>query len=230
MKIVCDNCKANITIPEGNIPKGRKVNLTCPKCKYRITIEPEKDKSGKKVPLVSEVKSAKEPDTLGDGFLELLSSDTSFSGLMESGQPTCLICVSDPKLKRKYENIVLKLGYQPLEGVDLPDALKKMREWVYDMIIVDENFDDIETGENGVLIYIERLEMVVRRKMFVVVVSKRYNTMDTMAQFLMSADLLLNPSQEIDLIPLIRYAQKEKQQFYTTLKESFSAIGRPFKV
>ncbi len=67
-----------------------------------------------------------------------------------------------------------------------------MRYHVYDVVAVDESFDTDNPEANGVLIYLERLGMAIRRNMFVTMISSRHRTMDNMTAFLKSVNLIIN--------------------------------------
>ena len=58
--------------------------------------------------------------------------------------------------------------------------------------VVNEGFDTSNPDSNGVLIYLERLSMSVRRKIFVAMISNRYRTMDNMMSFNASVNLIVN--------------------------------------
>ena len=72
------------------------------------------------------------------------------------------------------------MDYQITVAESARDALKRMRYHIYDLIVVDENFDTKNPDANGVLIYLERLQMSTRRNIFVAMVSSRYRTMYNM--------------------------------------------------
>lgn len=70
--------------------------------------------------------------------------------------------------------------------------MKQMRYHDYDLIIVNENFDTPNPDTNGVLMYIARMPINIRRHIFVAMLSKRFKTLDYMMSFVKSVNLIIN--------------------------------------
>ncbi|MBW1759398.1 MAG: hypothetical protein JRI88_03600, partial [Deltaproteobacteria bacterium] len=85
---------------------------------------------------------------------------------------------------------VMKYNINAVENTR--DALKNMRYHVYDMVLVNEKFDDMNPHSNGVLIYLERLNMSIRRNIFVVLISHGFRSMDNMVTFNKSVNMVIN--------------------------------------
>jgi len=72
------------------------------------------------------------------------------------------------------------------------DALKGMRYKTFDMVVLNENFDCRNPDANGVLTYIQRLQMDIRRTMFVILLTDRFRSMDSMNSYHKSVNLIIN--------------------------------------
>jgi hypothetical protein len=97
---------------------------------------------------------------------------------------------------------------------------------VYDLIVVNESFDTKNPESNGVLIYLERLSMTVRRKIFVAMVSSRYRTMDNMMAFHASVNLIVNIKNIEDIGKILSRGITDTQLFYSVYKETLKESGR----
>ena len=149
MDITCSNCSSKFRIPDEKIPVGRVTNLPCPKCKVRIKIDPAK-KTARGILAVAQSKGNSKND----------AADKPFDFIEEEGL-TALLCEQNPLASKTIQNALHLMDYQITFPENARDALKRMRYHVYDLIVVNENFDTRNPESNGVLIYLERLSMAV---------------------------------------------------------------------
>ena len=214
MDIVCSNCSSKFRIPDEKIPVGRVTNLPCPKCKDRITINPA-EKTGQGVP-AREQSNENGSDN---------AADTAFDFIEEEGL-TALLCEQNPLASKTIQKALNLMDYQITLPENARDALKRMRYHVYDLIVVNENFDTKNPDSNGVLIYLERLSMSVRRKIFVAMISSRYRTMDNMMAFHASVNLIINIKNIEDIGKILSRGITDIEMFYRVFKESLKEAGR----
>ena len=210
MDIICSNCAGKFRIPDEKIPAGRVTTLPCPKCKTRISLDSEK------MPAASSKASAGATyDT----------SDKPFDFIEEEGL-TALVCEQNPIARKTIESALSLMDYQITVAESARDALKRMRYHVYDLIVVDENFDTKNPDANGVLIYLERLQMSTRRNIFVAMVSSRYRTMDNMMAFNASVNLVINIKNIEDIGKILGRGITDTELFYRIYKETLKETGR----
>ena len=153
------------------------------------------------------------------------ASDKPFDFVPEGGR-TALICEPDPSIRAKIINTLKEMDYHITEPVSALDALKKMRFHVYDMVVLNEYFDTEDSDPNDVLKYLKRLPMSVRRNIFVMLVSKRFRTMDNMASFTDSANLVISEANIDDVDTIIKRGIADNKSFYRVFKESLRKMGR----
>lgn len=214
MDIICNNCSSKFRIPDEKIPAGRVSNIPCPKCKTRIALNPEKETS-------ASVAGFEESDD--DGSYD--ASDKPFDFIEEEGL-TALLCEQDPKVRQTVANALKLMEYQITEAESARDALKRMRYHVYDLIVVNESFDTKNPDSNGVLIYLERLGMAVRRNIFVAMISSRYRTMDNMMSFHASVNLIINIKNVEDIGKILSRGITDSELFYRIYKDTLKETGR----
>jgi CheY-like chemotaxis protein len=213
MNIICEQCKSLFNIAEDKIPTGRSASFPCPKCRARITVTTEPAAPAGKV-------SLNEVDTSGYN-----PADRPFDFVEEEGK-TALVCEQHPLLKKPIIESLELMEYQITVAETARDALKRMRYHVYDIVVVDEDFDTDTPEANGVLIYLERLGMSVRRNIFVALVSSRHRTMDNMTAFLKSVNLIVNSKNIEDFPKILSRGLTDHLTFYRVFREKLKETGR----
>ncbi|HSO18853.1 MAG TPA: hypothetical protein VLT88_05320 [Desulfosarcina sp.] len=94
-----------------------------------------------------------------------------------------------------------------------------MRYHGYDLIVVNEYFDAKDPDSNGVLIYLERLNMAVRRNIFVAMITRRFRTMDNMTAFQKSVNMVVNVDNITDFDKILRRGMADYGIFYQAYKD-----------
>ena len=214
MDIICSNCSSKFRIAEEKIPVGRVTKIPCPKCKVRITLNPAKNSAGG----LAGFEESGENSTYD-------ASEKPFDFIEEEGL-TALLCEQNPLVRGTIQNALNLMDYQITVAESARDALKRMRYHVYDLIVVNESFDTKNPDSNGVLIYLERLAMSVRRNIFVAMISSRYRTMDNMMAFHASVNLIVNIKNIEDIGKILSRGITDNELFYSVYKETLKASGR----
>lgn len=145
---------------------------------------------------------------------------------VEEGGKTALICESDGAVLEKLGTVLEKMGYYVTKSSTAPEALKSMRFHLYDLIVVGETFDEKESDGGGVLDYIRQLPMGVRRNIFAVLLSATVRTMDNMAAFGDSVNLVINLENIDDAGAIIERGIADNEAFYETFKDAMKRAGR----
>ena len=219
MEITCEKCQSKFNVPDGKLPAGKTVNLKCPKCKEKISVGP--------APQPESRQEEKPPEqNLQDVHAEDYdASDKPFDFVEEEGK-TALVCESDPGIKTKVITALGAMEYHITEAESGRDALKKMRYHVYDMILVNDEFETSDPDANGVLIYLERLNIAVRRNVFVVMLTNRFRTLDNMMAFSKSVNMVLNLSNIDEIQKILQRGLTDNDFFYRVFREGLRKAGR----
>ena len=214
MDIICENCQSKFKIPDKSIPRGKTATLPCPKCKNKISI---------KAPEANNAATGDEADGVAAefGFEEddFETSEKPFDFIEEEGK-VALVCESDTVIREALVRALELLEYHVSEVADNREALRNLRYKLYDLVVVDEYFGTKDPERNGVLIYLERLHMDVRRNMFVTLISDRFRTMDYMMAFCKSVNLIINKKNIEDVEKILSRNISEYEMFYRIYKET----------
>ena len=144
---------------------------------------------------------------------------------VEEGGRTALICETDPVVRAKISNILEEMSYYVTVSTTAHDSLRDMRFHAYHLIVVNESFDAQGAGDNHVLDYIRYLQMNVRRNIFVTMLSVGIRTMDNMAAFAKSVNLIVNLEDIDDAGAIIERGIADNEVFYSTFKSAMREAG-----
>jgi DNA-binding NtrC family response regulator len=153
------------------------------------------------------------------------AADRPFDFVGEGGA-TALICEPDPALREKINNGLKEMGYQITMPATAKDALKAMRFHIFDVVVLNELFDTADSQANGVLQCLENMAMTMRRRFFVVLVSDTYRTMDNMAAFNRSVNIVINRKSIDDVGKIIKQGVADNKVFYHVFQETLQKMGK----
>ena len=214
MDITCENCQSKFKIPDETIPRGKTATLPCPKCKKTISIA---------APDTINTVTGGEAGGLAEDFDfaedDYEASEKPFDFIEEEGK-IALVCESDSVVRDGIVRALELLEYHVSEAKGNRDALRNLRYKLYDLVVVDEYFGTKDPERNGVLIYLERLHMSVRRNMFITLISDRFRTMDHMMALCKSVNLIINKKNLHDVERILSRNITEYEMFYRIYKET----------
>jgi len=216
MEIVCDSCESKFKLSDDKIPAGKTVNLSCPKCKNQLSVTAPQEFEEEIPQQIEDMFGFNEDDD--DEIGEYDVSERPFDFVEEEGK-TALICESELDIQKKLATVLEVLEYHITVARNTRDALKKMRYHNYNILIINDRFDSEDPDKNGVLIYLERVNMVERRDMFVTLISDRFRTMDNIVSFQKSVSIVLNENNIDDFDRILRRGIADNDMFYRAFKE-----------
>lgn len=222
MEITCDQCNTKLSVADEKLPEGKAAAIRCPKCKNRISIEPVKRPSNG--PAADTPKPLASQFHFDEGTEDYDASERPFDFLEEEGN-TALICENDPEILKQINIVLGIMDYGITVAESVRDALKKIKYHTYNMILVNEAFEGSDPDANGLLVYLERLSMDVRRNIFVGLLTRRFASMDNMAAFVKSVNITINVKDINSLDRILARGINEHDLFYATFKESLKKLG-----
>ena len=148
-----------------------------------------------------------------------------FDFVAEGGE-TALVCEPDQAVREKISGALRPLNYQTTEPASAKEALRYMRFHVYDLVVLNERFDTEDPQSNGVLLYLANMAAVTRRKIFVVLVSGQHRTLDNMAAFNRSVNLIINLKSIDEAGNIIKQGVSENADFYHVFRETLQKMGK----
>ena len=223
METICENCKARLNIPDEKIPRDQDVAISCPKCKNRLTLKargPEHENSTAMVDkkTSTEIGSPDAEDTFGD-------VDDIFDFYQE-GLKLALLMGNEAHETEELRRAVEDLGYRYLLAQNSRDAMGKMRLHKFDLVILSDRFDGIELEQSPVLLYMNNLPMSIRRRIFFTLIGDTFKTIDPVASFAMSANLVIDRGDLSKLKAVLSGAISDNEKFYKVFTDTLEEVGR----
>lgn len=217
MTLVCEGCQSAFRVPSGKIPPGKTVAVTCPKCRHRFSFTaPDGGRSKEAFP--------RSPASM-EGGRENSPAASALTFAEEEGE-RALVCVEDPDLLDEIRHTLELMEYQVMCVGAPHEALKVLRMHTCHLVVVYEGFGEVSAERNSVLLYLERLPMMLRREMFVVMLSQRHSTLDSLVAFVRSVNLVVNVRHVPDLERLLKQGIADSRHFYEVFLEALKEEGR----
>jgi predicted Zn finger-like uncharacterized protein len=218
MEISCKKCNTRLNIPDEKLPKDKAASVVCPKCKEKIIIDLQKESPSKTD------EGMFEKNSFDEGTEDYDVSERPFDFLEEEGK-TALICEENPETLKEITTVLEIMDYSITKAKSVREALRSMKYHIYDMVLVNETFDGSDPDANGILIYLDRLEMDIRRNIFVGLLTRQFTTMDKMTAFLKSVNLIINLKDINKIDRILSRGINEYELFYAVYKDSAKRLG-----
>lgn len=204
MKVQCPGCRIALTIPDDKVPDGKALRMPCPKCKVPIEISRKQPESETR-----EYFATGSPPPPADS----LSDFAGCVDVVEDGVKTALLCVSN-RLGEKIAKVLQELDFWVVHAPRSGFALGKLHHNNYDLLILEDNFDSAQTGNNLVLHHVQLLPMHLRRRFFLCLFSETLPSLDAMKAFQLGANLILNTKDLEKAKIILARSLKEYKNFY----------------
>jgi DNA-directed RNA polymerase subunit RPC12/RpoP len=229
MNISCENCRSKFKIPDEKIPKGQMFSITCPQCDTKVVVDARSDKvssSDTHSKPLDNPKPEKEKTIIDEVDADTYDASDKPFDFVEEGVKTALLCEPDTALQTKIKTALYNMDYH-ITTPQLPkDALKQMRFHVFDMVVLNERFGTQSPDMNPVHKYLDRLNMSIRRNIFVTLLTDRYRTMDSMSAFNKSVNLIVNLKNIDEIEKILRRGIADYEDFYRVYKRALIKTGR----
>lgn len=229
MNISCENCRSKFKIPDEKVPKGQMFSLTCPQCNTKVVVDARSDTLPSSD---NDTKSLDKPNTerkktiIDEVDADIYDASDKPFDFVEEGVKTALLCEPNAALQAKIKTGLHNMDYH-ITAPQLPkDALKQMRFHVFDMVVLNERFGTQNPDMNPVHNYLDRLNMSIRRNIFVTLITDRYRTMDNMAAFNKSVNLIVNLKNIDEIEKILRRGIADYEAFYRVYKRALIKAGR----
>jgi len=219
VRFYCPGCQASFTVPDDKVPKTRTQKVPCPKC--RTPMEEKEDQPGAARP-----REDRDPFPTQPGApAEYIEEEGVPLDLVEEGVMTALLCVTDPARCEHLRDVFQKMGYHVVTASRASFALAKLHHNRYDLVVLEESFEQVNPRENLVLHHVQLLPMHARRIFFLCLLSAELPTMDRMTAYRMGVDMILNLRDFENVKIIIPRAMKEHRNFYSVFADEMSRKG-----
>lgn len=219
MNITCEKCGSRFNFPDEKVPENRTVTLPCPRCGNQLPVGPRKGSSTGGVLGFEEEGDGAPAIHFDEKSPEGYDADERPFDFMEEEGLTAIICINSVERREKVRIALDLMEYSITQVLETRSALKNMRYHRYDVVVVDEMFDTKNPGANGVLIYLNRQPMAIRRCISVFLMSETHRTRDEMVAFRQSVNMVVNNGDIDNIDSIIEKGVRENALFYRVYNE-----------
>lgn len=132
----------------------------------------------------------------------------------EGSENTALVCVDHEQYQKLVTPQLVDLKYKVHLGLYEDDVHLKLRTYSYEVIVVYENFKGTTLDNNPILQRLVSEPATQRREQFVVLLSHRYATNDSLSAFVHSVDRIVNIADLPNFKHVLRRGMTEHRQMY----------------
>ncbi len=203
MNITCHNCNTKLNIPDHKLPTDKESTVTCPKCREKIQVpaflKPHQPVEEKKRPSIQR------------RFEDRLNT---------------LICIDPAELRQKISSILDQMGLNVEVAVDMRTALNKMEYNAYQLLILNDHFDPDNSGASGIIEKMCAIDMSLRRRLCIVLISQKFNTNDNMAALHSSVNNVIHQNDIHHMESFLSKALTDHKNLYSIYNESLKLVGK----
>lgn len=221
MEITCSSCSTRLNIPDHKIPKDKTASFRCPKCSERIVIQPETE-----APPPAKTPSGDPPSGSSSPATDYDADEKPFDYLDDDAR-TALLCLAERQINPTVKNTLKGMGYHLEEVTDPRTALVRMKYHLFNLILLDESFDQQHKGAAVVLQELRNLSMSLRRRIVVVLVSEKHRSLDHMTAFMRSVNQVVNIKDlQSNAQGILSKVVHDAEAFYKVFNESLKKAGK----
>src|SRR5438477_385212 len=144
--------------------------------------------------------------------------------LFETAENTALVCLDHEQYQKLVVPQLADLKYKVHVGLYEEDVLLKLRTYSYEVIVVYENFKGSTLDANPILQKLVGEPAAQRREHFVVLLSHRYATNDSLSAFVHSVDRIVNIADLANFNHVLRRGMTEHRQMYHFFQSTLKTV------
>ena len=144
--------------------------------------------------------------------------------LFEGAESTALVCLDHEQYQKLIVPQLTDLKYKVHVGLYEEDVLLKLRTYSYDVIVVYETFKGSTLATNPILQKLVNEPAAQRREHFVVLLSHRFPTNDSLAAFVHSVDRIVNIADLANFKTVLRRGTTEHRERYHFFQATLKTV------
>jgi hypothetical protein len=118
------------------------------------------------------------------------------------------------------------MGLNADTAVDMRGAFNKMEYNAYQLLILEDDFDPENKGATGIIERMSAIDMSLRRKICIVLISQKFNTNDNMAALHSSVNNIIHQDDTHHMEAFLSKAVAEHKNLYSIYNESLKLVGK----
>ena len=119
-----------------------------------------------------------------------------------------------------------QIGFTMLPVKNADEAIARLRRDVYELVIVDEQYEGATPLDNRVLAAVRAMAMSHRRWMFVALLGREFKTFDNVVAFARSVNVVVNLNDLPHLPAILKKGITEHVDFYRAFRQVLTDAGK----
>ena len=137
-----------------------------------------------------------------------------------------LVCEDAPERQAIIRAALEQIGFAMLAVKNADEAVERMRRDVYELVILDEQYQGATPLDNPVLTAVRGMAMAQRRWMFVALVGREFKTFDNAMAFARSVNVVVNVNDLPHFPAILKKGITEHVEFYRTFRQVLTDAGK----
>jgi CheY-like chemotaxis protein len=137
-----------------------------------------------------------------------------------------LVCEDAPERQAVIKAALAQVGFALLPVQSAEEAIERMRRDVYELVIIDEQYQGATPLDNPILAAMRTMPMSQRRWMFVTLVGREFKTFDNAMAFARSVNVVVNVNDLPHLPAILKKGITDHVEFYRTYRTVLTEVGK----
>jgi len=145
---------------------------------------------------------------------------------LEEGAKLALILEEDSSNRKELKSVAEELSFRVITPKSVREAMGRLLFHHFDLIILSEGFEGLDLENTPIVHYLNHVSMNIRRRIFLVLLSEQFKTMDNMEAFGWSANLVVNTDDISNISLILKKALSDHEKFYKVFMDTIQEIGK----
>jgi DNA-binding NtrC family response regulator len=137
--------------------------------------------------------------------------------LLPTDKPA-LLGIDDTEMTVTAKLSLGSMGFKVHTAEDHQHFLERFGHAQYQLVILDEHFGLVQAEENVALTTLQNMSMNLRRHATIVLLGKRYETLNAMQAFQQSVHAVINPADTENLGPILQQVVHNNTNFLNSFR------------
>ena len=137
-----------------------------------------------------------------------------------------LVCEDVLERQAVIKTALEQIGFSMLAVKNADEAITRLRRDVYELVIVDEQYEGATPLDNKVLAAVRAMAMSHRRGMFVALLGREFKTFDNVVAFARSVNVVVNLNDLPHLPAILKKGIAEHVDFYRVFRQVLAEAGK----
>jgi CheY-like chemotaxis protein len=137
-----------------------------------------------------------------------------------------LVCVDVPERQAIIKASLEQIGFTMLAVKNADEAIERMRRDVYELVVLDEQYQGASPLDNPVLVSLSVMPISHRRWMFVALIGREFKTFDNAVAFARSVNVVVNVNDLPHFPAILKKGITDHVEFYRAFRQVLTDAGK----